>query len=173
MEKRAHPRTAFAAPVYFAGPGHGYQRYTENRSPGGLLIRAGDRIEPGTELTLCYPSQGISLKMKGFVVRSGERGLGLILTATYSPRSLLAPDRRLGELLNAGRFTPMEQFCIRKYLQIYQDLEAGRCKPDSELHHRFVRVCMGLELPRTVHETAYMKWKSNRPGGESDDFASG
>jgi hypothetical protein len=75
---RRHKRKAYSKPIFFASKNRVYGGLTQNISPGGVFIKAGENIAAGQIVTL-----GISLrkrkeaKVKGRVVWSNLEGFGV------------------------------------------------------------------------------------------------
>jgi hypothetical protein len=78
--RREHSRTPAILPVTFVpvsaeqAPARGM---TLDVSPGGVLVRAGTRVDQGSELTLLLelPSDDLPIPARARVVRSGGKGL--------------------------------------------------------------------------------------------------
>ncbi len=94
-ERRKHTRKQYAVLVDFTAPERvrPYQEYMDNISTGGMHIRLKDTIPNGTHLSICFEMPGrIPVKVKGAVVNSDKRGMGI----EFLPGS----DKRLGTMIN-------------------------------------------------------------------------
>jgi uncharacterized protein YifE (UPF0438 family) len=68
------------------------------------------------------------------------------------PRKFPMPDE----------LTKEEAELIRKYHEFYRSLDQGIRTPVTKAQEHFTRVCRGRRLPRTCHESAYLKYKMIR-----------
>jgi uncharacterized protein YifE (UPF0438 family) len=59
----------------------------------------------------------------------------------------------------ARQLTDDERQLINKYLAFYQSLDQGHRIPKTEAQTRFVDVCRGRAMAKTLHEKAYLKYR--------------
>lgn len=77
MEKRTHERKTCRKEVLYTSPAAPYRGSIDNISAGGMLIRTVDPVAPGVELTMDFSLSGEQVRIKGEVVRLGNRSLGI------------------------------------------------------------------------------------------------